>query len=178
MTADALTPQRERPLLLACCCALCAVAGSYGILAAAASSRGAGFSLVLAATFVSSCGRSTAWIYSTLLLQLRGQQAMLGRLFALEQAGHTLAAALSGVAAGAAADAGASAAALSGAFLAAGACVALACGAYYARRFSVSISALFGGGRSGAAGEAGEAEAEEEEELLLCDAAQTDAAPA
>jgi hypothetical protein len=166
VTADALTPQRERPLLRACCAALFAVAGSYGILAGAASARGAGFTLVLLATFVSSCGRSTLWIYSTLLLQLRGQQRMLGRLFAAEQAGHTLAAALAGIAAGAAADAGASCAALSAAFLAAGAGVALSCAAYYTRRFDAS---LIGGGRRGlanAAGEEGEAIEEEEEELL------------
>ena len=136
VTADVLTPQRERPLLRACVASLAAISASYGVLAAALGAGRGGFALVLLATFLNSCGRSTLWIYSTLLLQLRGAQPMLGRLFSLEQALQTLCAAASGVAAGAAADAGASHAAICSAFVVGAALVTAGYGAYFARRFA------------------------------------------
>jgi|APGre2960657444_1045066.scaffolds.fasta_scaffold02547_4 MFS family permease len=131
LVTDAVTVQSETPLLRACVVSMGIVAGSFGLLAGAASARAAGLSLVLLATGLRSCGSSTLWVYSTLLIQLRCDQRMLGRLFAFEQALQTAGSAFAGVIAGAVSDAGLSSALLSAALLLVGSIETLALVVYF-----------------------------------------------
>ena len=61
-------------------------------------------SMVLAASFIRSIGSAGMWIYSTLLLQLRCPNAILGRVSAAEMALYTVAEAASSLYGGAAFD--------------------------------------------------------------------------
>ncbi len=46
--------------------------------------------LVLLSTMVRSCGSAVVWVYSTLLLQIRVPNQMLGRMMAVEMASFTV----------------------------------------------------------------------------------------
>ncbi|GAB4816866.1 hypothetical protein N2152v2_003912 [Parachlorella kessleri] len=61
-------------------------------------------SLLLLSTFVRSIGSATLWLYSTLLLQLRVPNAILGRMSAVEMALYTVTEAASSIFGGAAFD--------------------------------------------------------------------------
>jgi MFS family permease len=104
-----------------------AVALSFFITGAGYVLLGGAPALAIAALCVlfAHTGGSIQWVFSTALLQARADDRFLGRVFATEYAGFTLATALSAYLAGAASDAGASpellAVALGGVFFATGA---------------------------------------------------------
>lgn len=109
-----------------------AVALSFFITAAGYVLLGAAPALAVAALCVlfAHTGGSIQWVFSTALIQERAEDSFLGRVFATEYAGFTLATALSAYLAGVAHDAGASpqllAVALGGVFFVTGAVMTMA----------------------------------------------------
>ena len=92
---------KPRPLLWACVVSFgCLFAGSV-VMATARN-----LPMVLVATLVRAIGSASLWIYSTLILQLRCPNSMLGRISAAEAAGYAVAEAASSVFGGAALDLG------------------------------------------------------------------------
>ena len=85
---------------------LWASAASFGFIFAGAvlMATAKHLSMVLAASFIRSIGSAGMWIYSTLLLQLRCPNAILGRVSAAEMALYTVAEAASSLYGGAAFD--------------------------------------------------------------------------
>ena len=96
---NALVPPTPKPLLWASVAAFVLLFLGAALMTAARS-----LVLVLGATFVRAIGSSTLWIYSTLLLQLRCPNAILGRVSAAEMALYTVAEAASSIFGGAAFD--------------------------------------------------------------------------
>jgi len=96
---NAAVEPKPRPLLWASALAFIFLFAGAVLLAAARR-----LSMVLAATLVRSVGSATLWIYSTLLLQLRCPNAMLGRVSAAEMAFFTVTEAASSLYGGAAFD--------------------------------------------------------------------------
>ena len=96
---NAFVPPTPRPLMWACATAFCFLFAGSVLMATARH-----LSMVLGATFVRGIGSATLWIYSTLLLQLRCPNAILGRVSAAEIALYTVAEALSSLYGGAAFD--------------------------------------------------------------------------
>jgi len=96
---NAVVRPQPRPLLWACAASFILLFLGTLMMSLAHTMK-----LVLAATFVRSVGSSTLWIYSTLLLQLRTPNSILGRISAVEMAWYTVAEAGSSVFGGAAED--------------------------------------------------------------------------
>lgn len=96
---NAFVPPRPAPLLWAC-------AGSFALLflGSLMMTFAGSLAMVLASTFVRAVGSASLWIYSSLLLQLRIPNAILGRVSAAEMAFYTVAEACSSVFGGAAFD--------------------------------------------------------------------------
>jgi predicted MFS family arabinose efflux permease len=90
---------REKPLVWACAAAFCLLFVGSALMAYAQT-----LFMVLVATLVRAVGSSTLWIYSTLLLQFRCPNSILGRVSATEMAIYTIAEASSSVYGGAAFD--------------------------------------------------------------------------
>jgi predicted MFS family arabinose efflux permease len=96
---NAAVEPRPRPLLWASALAFIFLFAGSVLLAAARK-----LYMVLAATLVRAVGSATLWIYSTLLLQLRCPNTILGRVSAAEMAFYTICEAVSSVYGGAAFD--------------------------------------------------------------------------
>lgn len=90
---------RPKPLVWACAAAFCLLFVGSAFMAYAQT-----LFMVLAATLIRAVGSSTLWIYSTLLLQFRCPNSILGRVSATEMAIYTIAEASSSVYGGAAFD--------------------------------------------------------------------------
>jgi hypothetical protein len=96
---NALVPPRPRPLLWACAGAFVLLFAGTVLMAAAES-----LTMVLVATLVRSIGSATLWIYSSLMLQLRCPNVLLGRVSAAEMALYTVSEAVSSLYGGVAFD--------------------------------------------------------------------------
>jgi hypothetical protein len=96
---NALVEPRPKPLLWASALAFIFLFAGAVVMAAARK-----LYLVLIATLIRAVGSATLWIYSTLLLQLRCPNAILGRVSAAEMAFYTVCEAVSSLYGGAAFD--------------------------------------------------------------------------
>lgn len=101
LVMNPFVPPRPGPLLWACAGAFCCLFAGSTLMALAHS-----LAALLGATLVRAVGSATLWIYSTLLLQLRCPNAILGRVSAAEMALYTIAEAASATYGGAAFDLG------------------------------------------------------------------------
>lgn len=96
---NAAVEPRPRPLVWASALAFIFLFAGAALMAAARK-----LYMVLAASLVRAVGSATLWIYSTLLLQLRCPNAILGRVSAAEMAFYTICEAVSSLYGGAAFD--------------------------------------------------------------------------
>jgi hypothetical protein len=97
---NSVVEPRPKPLLWASALAFIFLFAGAVLMALARSA----LSMVLIATLVRSVGSATMWIYSSLLLQLRCPNAILGRVSAAEMAFYTICEAVSSLFGGAAFD--------------------------------------------------------------------------
>lgn len=73
------------PMLMGCAISFLLISGAWLALAFAAN-----IFIVLVATIVRSVGSNVVWVYSSLILQVRVPNTLLGRILAVEMAFHTV----------------------------------------------------------------------------------------